>query len=248
MNEKFRMNAGKFRRVAVIAVLLTAVMAMLCGCAGGDKLYGGYTATDVEMQVKQMAYQYISSVGQIPDEELEAAKEQYGEEVVAPFIAFKQNAEELGEFKDFGDFAIEQTGKTYTTTLNLKYEERDAIMTVVYKKHNMEMESLNVEPVYTVKEKMSKAGLNTLMGIGTVFVILILISLVIYAFGLIGKIEERKKEEIKENLSSEPRVTFGTIEVPEVDDLELIAVITAAIAASTGKATDDFVVRTIRRR
>ena len=32
------------------------------------------------------------------------------------------------------------------------------------------------------------------------------------------------------------------------DDLELVAVIAAAIAAATGTSTDDFVVRSIKRR
>ena len=36
--------------------------------------------------------------------------------------------------------------------------------------------------------------------------------------------------------------------VEETDDLELIAVITAAIAAQEGTSTDGFVVRSIRRR
>ena len=38
------------------------------------------------------------------------------------------------------------------------------------------------------------------------------------------------------------------IHVIEKDDLELVAVIAAAIAAATGTSTDDFVVRSIKRR
>ena len=38
------------------------------------------------------------------------------------------------------------------------------------------------------------------------------------------------------------------VAVDETDDLELIAVITAAIAAQEGTSTDGFVVRSIRRR
>ena len=34
----------------------------------------------------------------------------------------------------------------------------------------------------------------------------------------------------------------------QTDDLELVAVISAAIAAATGSSTDDFVVRSIKRR
>ena len=42
--------------------------------------------------------------------------------------------------------------------------------------------------------------------------------------------------------------TEVTVTTGEEDDLELIAVITAAIAAQEGTGTDGFVVRSIRRR
>ncbi len=51
--------------------------------------------------------------------------------------------------------------------------------------------STNVE--YTVGENMKRAGLNTLIGMGTVFVVLILISLIISVFSVIPKIEANLK-------------------------------------------------------
>ena len=39
-------------------------------------------------------------------------------------------------------------------------------------------------------ERFGNAGLNTLMGMGIVFIVLILISLIISAFGIIHKLEE----------------------------------------------------------
>ena len=58
-----------------------------------------------------------------------------------------------------------------------------------------------------------------------------------------------KAEEKAAAKTAEPAVIPGPIKVPEVSaDEELVAVIAAAIAASTGRTTDDFVVRSIRRR
>lgn len=51
---------------------------------------------------------------------------------------------------------------------------------------------------------------------------------------------------MKATTKSAPAVE--TVVVDETDDLELVAVITAAIAASEGTSTDDFVVRSIKRR
>ena len=90
------------------------------------------------------------------------------------------------------------------------------------------------------------------MCMGTVFVVLILISLIISCFGFIPKLQAKltgkpKKEEIK--TAAVDNTIAQIIEKEELsDDLELVAVISAAIAASEGAAsTDGFVVRSIRR-
>lgn len=102
-------------------------------------------------------------------------------------------------------------------------------------------------------EAMARAGLNTLIGMGTVFVVLILISMIINGFAVIPKLQKafsKKADEgqsVKENAA--PAVQAEEPAVDETDDLELVAVIAAAIAASEGAAsTDGFVVRSIIRR
>ena len=98
-------------------------------------------------------------------------------------------------------------------------------------------------------EKLTTALVHTLIGMGTVFVILIVISLIISAFALIPKLEKllhgKKEEPALPVPYPEPEIE----EAQETDDLEIIAVITAAVAASMGTtSTDGFVVRSIKRR
>ncbi len=90
--------------------------------------------------------------------------------------------------------------------------------------------------------------MNTIMGIGTVFVILIVICLIIYAFRLIPYFMNRNKKEQVEVVKSSPVVEQIAARETQQDDLELVAVIAAAVAAATGQTTDDFVVRSIKRR
>lgn len=105
---------------------------------------------------------------------------------------------------------------------------------------------------------LTKALLNVAMGMIVVFAVLILISFIISLFKYISviqnKLEARKAS--KDSLADSADNVFTQIEekavVEEVyvnatDDLELVAVITAAIAASMGTSTDGFVVRSIRR-
>lgn len=111
--------------------------------------------------------------------------------------------------------------------------------------------TLNIDQ--TIGELMGKAAMDTVMGIGTVFSILILISLIIWALGGIPKLQEKlsgrkKKEEAQAALAADSTAVQAVVEEGS-DDLELIAVIAAAIAASEGgSGTDGFVVRSIRKR
>lgn len=107
-------------------------------------------------------------------------------------------------------------------------------------------------------ERLGTAGLNTLVCIGVVFVVLIFISFVISLFRFIPKAEAAiaaKKAAKKESGTASAEAidnTISQIEAKEekeqlTDDLELVAVIAAAIAASTGASPDGFVVRSIRK-
>ena len=106
-----------------------------------------------------------------------------------------------------------------------------------------------------------QALLNTLMGMGTVFAVLIFISFLISLFVYIPSIERAiknrsSKKEKKAAQEGRPAPKRPILEEPAmeeeelVDDGELVAVITAAImAASAGTAVsaDKLVVRSIKR-
>lgn len=104
---------------------------------------------------------------------------------------------------------------------------------------------------------ITRALLNVATGMIVVFAVLILISFIISLFKYISviqnKLEARKAN--KDLVAGSADTVLSQIEEKEEteyvedlsDDLELVAVITAAIAASMGTSTDGFVVRSIRR-
>ena len=113
-------------------------------------------------------------------------------------------------------------------------------------------------------EKLMNAGMNTLVGLTVVFAVLILISFIISLFKYISVFEKRlaerkrRKEEKKRNKNNKAKSeseesvekTIEQIVIKEElanDDLELVAVITAAICAATGSSADSFVVRSVRK-
>lgn len=102
---------------------------------------------------------------------------------------------------------------------------------------------------------ISDAAVNTVICLLMVFAVLIFISFLISLFKYIPKLEAffaGKKENKTELAETAADNTVSQIEVKEEaeelsDDLELVAVITAAIAASTKTSTEGFTVRSIRR-
>ena len=108
----------------------------------------------------------------------------------------------------------------------------------------------------TITEILSKAGMNTLLGMGTVFVMLVLISCIISLFKFIpqpGASKTQTEEAAKTDAASSPATAADG-----KDDGALIAVITAAIAAAKAaenggasfenEADGAYIVRSIKRR
>ena len=173
--------------------------------------------------------------------------------VEAGFNAWEDAKEELGavsEIKeDSADVSYENQNKLYVVSVDGSFDKRDAVVTVTFDK-NGNINSVAFNGVYTLGEKMSKAALNTVMGLAVVFVMLIFISLIIYCFKFIHEAEERaaaKKKASEPAPAPAPAPVAVEEEVEEEDDLELVAVIAAAIAASEGTNPDGLVVRSIKR-
>ena len=129
--------------------------------------------------------------------------------------------------------------------------DHNAVVTLIINDQGS-LSSITVNVERSMGELMLNAALNTLMGMGTVFIILILISLLIGCFKFIPQIQEKFSKKNKQPAAvpaAAPVVAAPVEEEEETSDEELIAVIAAAIAASEGStSTDGFVVRSIRRR
>ncbi|MEG1847251.1 MAG: OadG family protein [Lachnospiraceae bacterium] len=157
----------------------------------------------------------------------------------------------IGERSEIKSFTVEPKQKTLVTKLLVTGTLHDAEIEVVFD-DKLTVTSVTINPQYSFAEKMERAALNTLMGMGTVFAVLILISLIISAFSYIPKIQEKLAKKNKEVTVTTADVVDNTIaqiiqKEEMADDSELVAVIAAAIAASTGTSTDGFVVRSIKR-
>lgn len=236
--------------LSVCALVMMACL-MACGQSETDKTYGGHTAAEYEQVVTNelLNLESLTSQEQI-DYNISYFQQQAGSEVtVAELEDFKEVFDEKGAYVGVSDFEVTKSGKTITATLTADYTGRDLKLIFVYNALHVDEgpTAKNVELVYSLGETMQKAGLNTIMGIGIVFVMLVVMSIIISAFNLIPAFEKKLKNKGKEETAVVAE-TKAEVVAEANDDLELIAVIAAAIAASTGTSTDSFVVRSIKRR
>lgn len=177
-----------------------------------------------------------------------------GQAFVNGIKSYKNALNELGEITsiDITNVEVVEKDKELIITIPLKGSLHNGSFEVIYDR-NLHATSFTTNVEYSLAESMQKAAMNTAIGMGTVFVMLIVIMIIIYGFAIIPKIQasaEAKKQAKTTTEESVDNAIQGIVEREDVatDDLELIAVIAAAIAASEGaSSTDGFVVRSIRR-
>ena len=180
-----------------------------------------------------------------------------GYAVKTGITSFNSAADEIGQILSIGEASAKIDDDQIVVNVEVEGELKNAKAEVILSNDMfMKLESVALNPVSSMGELMVKAALNTVIGMGIVFAVLILIIVVISAFSIIPKIQakfnskEVKDKEEKKAPAPVP-AAIPAAAVPEAnltDDMELVAVIAAAIAAYEGAAsTDGFVVRSIRK-
>nr|WP_300678645.1 OadG family protein [uncultured Acetatifactor sp.] len=201
--------------------------------------FDGYTGEEVEYMLNSQYGIYVD-----------------GNAFMSAADSFHAAKDSMGAITGTTGAKAEIDGSQIIVEVSVTGEKKNGTAEVIFSNDMfLTMESAAMNPSSTVGELMANAGLNTLIGMGTVFAVLILISLIISAFKVIPKIQESraKKNAPKEEPAGIDNAVSRIVEQEaveeEADDLELVAVIAAAIAASEGAVTTEgFVVRSVRKR
>lgn len=167
---------------------------------------------------------------------------------------------ELGELKAIdmdGSSVVLLADGSYTVVIPVTFTE-GAMQYVL----NLNMATQEIKAEFTEVSNPDEAGKSmeslletatvyAAIGIGTVFAVLVFISLLIACFKFIHKWETGKNAQKAVPATAPVPVPVTAPAAPASEDLsddaELVAVITAAIAAYTGTSSNGLVVRSIRR-
>jgi len=236
---------------------MAACLFSLSACSKADTRAEGIDAR-IQSQMEQLPGSFLELYTGLEDSQIpEFKKNMQSQDEYAALAegvdSWENIKNELGTLVSIGSTAkVEAIDHGYSATIEAEFEKRNLEFSITTDSKLTKITSVAFVPEYTLGERMEKAVFNTLMGMGTVFIVLIFISLLIGCFKYIGKLEDKFNGKANEPAPAPlPVVSASAAEIEEelelVDDLELVAVITAAIAASEGSSPSGLVVRSIRR-
>ncbi|MCI9557728.1 MAG: OadG family protein [Lachnospiraceae bacterium] len=246
-----------------LMVCAVLCLCMLSGCSAADtntkELDPNFAS--VLCQTAEGDLTAFSNIEEAKLDEMEAtAKKIKDNALIGGLSSWRSIMPETGKLvKILSSEAMETEDGSYECIVTAVFEKRNVEFKVFYEEvfyegrdNVLTATSYSFTPEYTTGEKMTKAAMNTAMGMGTVFMVLIFISVLISSFKYINAWENNQKAA---KVSQAPAAPVPAPEPMEsltaedlTEDLELVAVITAAIAAFDSTASaDGLVVRSIKR-
>lgn len=238
MKQMFKRMSSAALAVLLAAVLMTA--GTVCVSASDE------VDESLREQLILTAEGLTETIIPLSDGEIEEYLGSSDAFTAAAMESWNTSRDELGEMKEDGmaDAVFETSDDGYMVTVPVAFEKSDAEFEYMFDESGYPV-SMAVNIPYPLSVSMQRAALNTVMGLGTVFIVLIFLSFVISLMKYIPKLLEGGKKKEEPAKAETPTVAPAASEA--ADDGELIAVIAAAIAASEGTSTDGFVVRSIRK-
>lgn len=255
-----------------LALCMAVCLFALTGCGSTADTAEEEIDASIVMSLEQGSQQYLELFDSLTDEELAqniATSEKNKDTVMLGALqSWESVKEDLGALVSAEKAVVAAADDGYSAKINATFEKRNCEFTLIVDEDLAYITTISFTPEYTIGEKMSKAAMNTLMGMGIVFLVLIFISWVISLFKYINVFEKKMKDNAAAksaapapapapapaalkaaSAAAAPAPAAAPVVEEVTDDTELIAVIAAAISASEGREVpaDGLVVRSIKR-
>jgi len=229
------------KKILVILGMITCMIG-LAAC-GQEEAQSGPISEEQAIQIGTTIVDQMNTIVS------QGAVEQYVDQPVLynGFLNWQSALEDIGTYEGTNGGSVSFKDDEVAINIEVLGSSHNATVEIVLDNALATYIGITTNVHYSTGEIMAKAGMNTVIGMGTVFVVLILISLIISCFTFVSKFEAKHK---KDEPAPAAAPVIEQIETEEElsDDTELVAVIAAAVAAYEGAAsTDGFVVRSIRK-
>ena len=281
----------------VLLVLCMAVCFFALTACSGSKKESEPVPETIVSTMKTGAENYLKEFDSYDDEALattlKRVQKQKNTVMESAISSWQSSKPDLGRLVSILSEDVERVSEdSYKVTVRASYEKRELEFSLTaeevvsdnYGGTSLAATEMVFTPIFTTGEKLERAAMNTLMGMGTVFLVLIFISFIIASLKNVNTLEanyKAKKEAAKAAAEPAPAapapasvapapvpaapvpapapvpVPVAPAPDPEpvlreeenlADDMELVAVITAAISAAACVPVEGLVVRSIRRK
>lgn len=227
-----------------LLVILGMITCMTCLAACGEEEAKSGPISDE--QAVQIGTTIVDQMNMIVSQD---AIEQYADQpaLYNGFLGWESALEDIGTYEGVNGGSVAFDDDEVAISVEVLGSMHNAEVEIVLDSALANYIGITTNVHYSMGEIMFKALMNTLIGMGTVFAVLILISLIISCFTLISKFESKQKKKEPAPVAAPVAEQIAAKEELS-DDTELVAVIAAAVAAYEGAANaDGFVVRSIRK-
>lgn len=255
-------------RKVVLSACLVFSLVTLAGCA---KEVEAPTIDPTQKEsLESSSLHYIESLGGLGEEEIQESIDQAEHDknaiVYNGLTNFKNARERLGGFvsADTAEASLNED-RSYTVEIESSFEKRKLHVILGLSEDMQSFTEMTFEPEYTFVEEFKDAGINLVVGMGTVIVVLVFIAWIISLFKYVNVFEKKMKDKkaaaAAPTPAAAPAVSVAPAAAAAVSGDELQAVIAAAIAAYEADNAADgdgfvpgptlnngLVVRSIRRR
>ena len=249
-----------------------ALSVLMLGACGSSEVVNMPLEPSVKASLEQSVEQFATEIYTEDTEQLQAritsAQKSKDNVTYNGLTNYINSRDRLGAFQQILSVDATTVGEEYSVEVDAQFEKRVLELTLGLSESG-EITEMTFNPHYTIGEELANAAGNLVVGMGTVFLVLIFIAWLISLFKYIPQLEEkfRKKKEAPNAAASAPvpaaapAVAVAPAAAQAVSGAELQAVIAAAIAAyeaDEGGAGNGFtagptlnnglVIRSIRRR
>lgn len=191
------------KKIKQIFILLTVLLlsAFLLSCSKKEADSTAVSAEEAEAMegiITHFFQQIISQDDEQLEESINNAYKAKEELFYNAFSNYKNSKKDLGEFQEVEKVDVQKEGNVYVADLHAKYSKRELIFHAALPDDYSGFTELSFNPVYSLSEKLFAAFQNMIVGMGTVFAVLIFIAWIISLFSHVHNWEVRQAEKKKE--------------------------------------------------
>lgn len=214
----------------VLTVVCTMVLTMATAFAAqSTPEYSPITDAEMEELLQQSiaVAEVLADSDEATLESYTTVEDQFTRRAAQAWLA---NIDDLGALVELGDAEYEKEHEFITCTIPAQFEKNRATIRCYWNVDTRFPTDFTVTVEETASALIGSAAMNTIVGIGVVFAMLVFLIFVISMFKYVNKIGQKKAAPAPAKKAAPAPAPVAAPVVEEEDDLEIQAVIAAAIA------------------